>query len=65
MLSRLHAAKITELIPGAIAVNAVIENKATLTVERRDQTYRIHPNGSVEGDGALRAQLETIVADGT
>jgi hypothetical protein len=35
----------------------------TLTVERLGQTYRIHADGSVAGDGALRAKLETLVAD--
>jgi hypothetical protein len=42
-----------------------VEDAETLAVERLGQTYSIHTDGSVEGDGALRAQLETIVADAT
>jgi hypothetical protein len=44
---------------------ATIEDDDTLAVERLGQTYRIRPDGSVEGDGALRSKLETIVADVT
>jgi hypothetical protein len=42
---------------------ATVEETDTLTVERLGQTYRIQPNGSVEGDGALRSKLDTIVAN--
>jgi hypothetical protein len=42
-----------------------VEDDETLAVERLGQTYRIRPDGSIDGDGALRAQLETIVADAT
>jgi hypothetical protein len=44
-------------------VAATIEDDDTLTVERLGQTYRIRPGEEIEGNGALRAQLETIVAD--
>jgi hypothetical protein len=42
-----------------------VEDDETLAVEQLGQTYRIRPDGSIDGDGALRAQLETIVADAT
>jgi hypothetical protein len=44
---------------------ATIEADDTLTVERLGQIYRIRLDRSVEGDGALRSQLESIVADAT
>jgi hypothetical protein len=44
---------------------ATVEEDDTLTVERLGQTYRIRPGGKIEGDGALRSQLESIVADAT
>jgi hypothetical protein len=44
---------------------ATVEDDDTLTVDRLGQTYRIQPNGSVEGDGALRSKLETIVRETT
>lgn len=46
-------------------LSVAVEDAETLAVERLGQTYRIHPDGSVEGDGALCAQLETLVADAT
>jgi hypothetical protein len=42
---------------------ATVEDDDTLVVERLGQTYYIRPDESVEGDGALRSKLETIVAD--
>jgi hypothetical protein len=42
-----------------------VEDAETLAVVRLGQTYYIRSDGSVEGDGALRAQLETIVQDAT
>jgi hypothetical protein len=42
-----------------------IEDADTLMVEQLGQTYRIHADGGIEGDGALRSQLETIVQDAT
>jgi hypothetical protein len=42
-----------------------VEDDETLMVERLGQIYQIHADGTVEGDGALRAQLETIVQDAT
>jgi hypothetical protein len=44
---------------------STVEDDDTLMVERLGQTYRIRADGSVEGDGALRGQLETIVQDAT
>lgn len=44
-------------------LSVAVEATDTLTAERLGQTYRIRSDGSVEGDGALRAQLETIVQD--
>jgi hypothetical protein len=44
---------------------ATVEEDDTLTVERLGQTYRIHPGEEIEGDGALRSKLESIVADAT
>lgn len=38
-------------------------DEATLTVERLGQTYHIRPGEGIEGDGALRSQLETIADD--
>lgn len=35
----------------------------TLTIERLGQTYHIRPGEGIEGDGALRSQLETLVDD--
>jgi hypothetical protein len=42
---------------------ATVEGDETITVERLGQTYRIRPGEEIEGDGALRSQLEAIVAD--
>jgi hypothetical protein len=42
-----------------------ITDDDTLTVERLGQTYCIHGDGRIEGDGALRSKLETIVTDAT
>jgi hypothetical protein len=47
----------------AEGVAATVEDTDTLTVERLGQTYRIRSDGSVKGDGAIRAKLETIVTD--
>jgi hypothetical protein len=44
---------------------ATVEDVETLTVERLGQTYHIHADGRIEGDGALRSQLETIVQEAT
>jgi hypothetical protein len=46
-------------------LTVTVENAETLAVVRLGQTYYIRADGSVEGDGALRAQLETIVDDAT
>jgi hypothetical protein len=46
-------------------LTATVEEDETLAVERLGQTYRIRPDGSVEGDGALRSKLDTIVRDAT
>jgi hypothetical protein len=37
------------------------ETDHTLTVEKLGQTYRVRPGVVIEGDGALRSRLETIV----
>lgn len=42
-----------------------LTDATTLTVERLGQTYAISPDGAIQGDGALRSQLESIVADTT
>jgi hypothetical protein len=42
-----------------------VEETDTLTVERLGQTYSVCSDGSVDGDGALRSRLETIVQDAT
>lgn len=42
-----------------------ITDAETLTVDRLGQTYTISPDGAIEGDGALRAQLEAIVGNAT
>jgi hypothetical protein len=42
---------------------ATVEEDDTLAVKRLGQTYRIHPGEDIEGDGALRSKLETLVAD--
>jgi hypothetical protein len=42
-----------------------LTDEATLTVERFGQTYHISATGTIDGDGALRSQLESIVADAT
>jgi hypothetical protein len=44
-------------------LTVTVEDAETLAVVRLGQTYYIRADGSVEGDGALCAQLETIVAD--
>lgn len=38
-----------------------MKDNDTLTVERLGQTDYIRPGDGIEGDGALRAQLETLV----
>ena len=35
----------------------------TVVAEKFDQTYRIHPDGNVEGDGVLKEGIEEIVAN--
>lgn len=37
------------------------ETNHTLTVEKLGQTYRVRPGAVIEGNGALRSRLETIV----
>jgi hypothetical protein len=37
------------------------ETDHTLTVEKLGQTYRVRPGEVIEGDGAFRSRLETIV----
>jgi hypothetical protein len=44
-------------------LTVTLQDADTLMVEQLGQTYRIHADGGIEGDGALRAQLETIVQD--
>lgn len=46
-------------------LTVTVEESDTLAVVRLGQTDYIRSDGSVEGDGALRAQLETLVADAT
>jgi hypothetical protein len=46
-------------------LTVTVEDAETLAVVRLGQTYYIRADGSVEGDGALRAQLDTIVQDAT
>jgi hypothetical protein len=43
-------------------LDVIIEDTETLAVERLGQTYYIRP-GEVEGDGALRSRLETILTE--
>jgi hypothetical protein len=46
-------------------LTVTVEDAETLAVVRLGQPYYIRADGSVEGDGTLRAQLETIVQDAT
>jgi hypothetical protein len=46
-------------------LTVTVEDAETLAVVRLGQTYYIRADGSVEGDGALRSQLDTIVQDAT
>lgn len=36
---------------------------AVLEVEKLGETYRIHPNGEIRGDGALRDRLDALARD--
>lgn len=49
----------------ADGLSVAIEDNETLTVERLGQTYYIRPGKEIEGDGALRSQLETLVENAT
>jgi hypothetical protein len=48
----------------AIEESTASETDHTLTVEKLGQTYRVRPGPVVEGDGAFRSRLESILQSG-
>lgn len=55
-------AAVEERLAGAAEVEPAVDGEeVVLDVEKLGETYRVRPDGSVEGDGAVRDRLESAV----